>query len=147
VYIATLTSILIADYWFVRKRMWKVPDLYVENGIYWYKGGWNLRAIVALAVGMIPGLPGFFIMVIDTSNTSNAGVKIFQIYYFIGFPLGALTYIVLCQFWPPAGLGEREFMREDEDGNGVSVLEGEVVEPIDDKAVAFTEKKTESDSF
>jgi len=128
--------------------MWKVPDLYVENGIYWYKGGWNLRAIVALAVGMIPGLPGFFMTVINTSDTSNAGVKIFQIYYFVGFPLGALTYIVLCYFWPPAGLGEKEMMQEDEGETGVSVLEGEGIEPIDDKAVAITEKgKTESDSM
>lgn len=128
--------------------MWKDPDLYVENGIYWYKGGWNLRAIVALAVGMIPGLPGFFMTVIDTSNTSNAGVKIFQIYYFVGFPLGALTYIVLCTFWRPAGLGERELMREDEDGNGAAVLEGEGIELVGGKEITVTEKqKTEGDSF
>ena len=86
--------------------------------------------------------------VINTSDTSNAGVKIFQIYYFVGFPLGALTYIVLCYFWPPAGLGEKEMMQEDEGETGVSVLEGEGIEPIDDKAVAITEKgKTESDSM
>lgn len=128
--------------------MWKVPDLYVENGIYWYKGGWNLRAIVALAVGMIPGLPDFFMTVINTSDTSNAGVKIFQIYYFVGFPLGALTYILLCTFWPPTGLGERESMREDEDGTAPAVLEGEGIEPVEGKTVAVTEKqKTESDSF
>lgn len=39
-------------------------------------------------------------------------------------------------------------MREDEDGNRVSVLEGEDIEPVVDKAVAVTEKgMTESDSF
>jgi NCS1 family nucleobase:cation symporter-1 len=59
------------------KWTWKVPDLYFANGMYWYNGGWNLRAIVALALGMIPGIPGFLMAVIDTSDTSNAGVKIF----------------------------------------------------------------------
>jgi nucleobase:cation symporter-1, NCS1 family len=59
------------------KRTWEVPDLYVVNGMYWHNGGWNLRAIVASAPGMDPGILGFFMTVIDTSNTSNAGVKIF----------------------------------------------------------------------
>ena len=36
VHIATSTAILIADYWVIRKWMWKVPDLYAEGGIYWY---------------------------------------------------------------------------------------------------------------
>jgi hypothetical protein len=56
--------------------------------------------------------------------------------------------MVICNFRSPAGLGEREVMREDEDGNKGSVLEGEGIEPVVDKAVAITEKgKTESDSF
>jgi cytosine/uracil/thiamine/allantoin permease len=45
--------------------------------MYWYNGGWNLRAIAVLALGMIPGIPEFLIAVIGTSDTSNAGVRIF----------------------------------------------------------------------
>jgi NCS1 family nucleobase:cation symporter-1 len=130
--------------------MWKVPDLYVEGGIYCYTAGWNLRAIAALAVGMIPGIPGFFMTVIP-GHTASPAVKIFQIYYFIGFPLGALTYIALCYLFLLKGLGEKVLMREDEDGsegNEASVIEGEGVEVVGDKGVAVTEKqKTESDSF
>ncbi|KUJ15047.1 uncharacterized protein LY89DRAFT_566485, partial [Mollisia scopiformis] len=108
-YIATSTGILIADYWIVRKRLWNVPDLYVEDGIYWYTGGWNLRAVVSLFVGMIPGLPGFFMTVIG-SNPDSAAVKIFQVYYCVGFPLGVLTYLAAYHLFPPAGLGVKVLM-------------------------------------
>jgi hypothetical protein len=47
--------------------------------------------------------------------------------------------MVICNFWPLAGFGEREVMKEDEDGNSISVLEGEDIEPVVDKAVAVTE--------
>lgn len=141
-YISTSTGILIADYWIVRKRMWKVPDLYNPEGIYWYTGGWNFRSIIAVVIGVVPGLPGFFYTVIDATN-DNAAVKIFQIDYFVGFPLGFITYIALCHFFPPAGLGFKELMVESEEGE-VDVIQGE---GIDDKGVAVTEKqKGENDS-
>jgi NCS1 family nucleobase:cation symporter-1 len=96
---------------------------------------------------MIPGLPGFFIIVIK-GVTDSAAVKIFQIYYFIGFPLGLITYVALAKIFPPAGLGEKVLMGENQAEQEISVIEGEGIEVNGDKSVAVCEnKKVESDSM
>lgn len=105
-----------------------------------------MNAVAALAVGVLPGLPGFFMTVIN-KDLGNAGVKIFQINYFVGFPLGFLTYIALCHFFPPAGLGIRELMSEDVGEVEPVIIEGEGVERIDEKGIVVNEKGKESDSF
>jgi NCS1 family nucleobase:cation symporter-1 len=45
----------LSDYWILRKGILKLPDLYTENGIYWYYHGWNVRMLIALILGMVPG--------------------------------------------------------------------------------------------
>jgi NCS1 family nucleobase:cation symporter-1 len=51
-------GIAIADYWLVRGKRLDLDDLYTVAGRYDYAGGWNLRAVGALAVGWIPPLVG-----------------------------------------------------------------------------------------
>lgn len=104
-----------------------------------------MNAVGALAVGVLPGLPGFFMTAIN-KDLGTAGVKIFQINYFVGFPLGFLTYIALCHFFPPAGLGVRELMSEDVGEFEPVVIEGEGIEKIDEKGVVVNEKGKESDA-
>lgn len=58
VFSSVCTAILILDYWFIRKRAWKVPDLY-QGGpeyIYWYFHGINLRSWFVYIVTVIPSL-------------------------------------------------------------------------------------------
>jgi NCS1 family nucleobase:cation symporter-1 len=45
IFSSVTSPILTADYWLVRKKAWKVPDLYHENGIYWYFHGFNPRSL------------------------------------------------------------------------------------------------------
>ena len=54
-----IAGILIADYWLIRRARLDVDDLYREGGRYAYAGGWNGRALIAFAVGVLPNLPGF----------------------------------------------------------------------------------------
>jgi NCS1 family nucleobase:cation symporter-1 len=56
VFATATTAILISDYFVIRKRAWKIPDLYHEDGIYWYFKGFNLRAITAWILAVIPSL-------------------------------------------------------------------------------------------
>jgi NCS1 family nucleobase:cation symporter-1 len=56
VFATATTAILTSDYFFVRKRAWKVPDLYHQDGIYWYFSGFNVRAIVAWLLAVTPSL-------------------------------------------------------------------------------------------
>jgi len=59
IFSSVTTPLLTADYWLVRKKAWKVPDVYHEDGIYWYTHGWNLRALAALVFAIIPSTRKF----------------------------------------------------------------------------------------
>ena len=52
-------GILIADYYILRRTQLDLPSLYLRQGVYWYRGGYNPRAIAALIAGILPCLPGF----------------------------------------------------------------------------------------
>ncbi|HSJ08813.1 MAG TPA: NCS1 family nucleobase:cation symporter-1 [Longimicrobiales bacterium] len=54
-----LGGILIADYWVVRRQQLSVPDLFRLEGRYTYTNGYNIRALVALVLSVVPVLPGF----------------------------------------------------------------------------------------
>jgi nucleobase:cation symporter-1, NCS1 family len=58
--LGAIGAVMIADYWIVRGRQLNLADLYNYEGRYAYSGGWNWRAIAAVAIGVIPVLPGFF---------------------------------------------------------------------------------------
>jgi NCS1 family nucleobase:cation symporter-1 len=52
-------GVLIADYIVLRRTRLDLPGLYRKNGPYWYAGGFNPAALVALAVGIALCIPGF----------------------------------------------------------------------------------------
>jgi NCS1 family nucleobase:cation symporter-1 len=109
VYYSSATAVYLCDYWILRKRLLKLPDLYTPGGIYWFYHGWNLRCVAAILLGMAPALPGFFMTCIDTT-ADNAAVKIFQLCWFVGAPLSMLIYLALNKIWPPEGLGIKELL-------------------------------------
>ncbi len=55
-----IAAIMIVDYYLLRRRQLDVPDLYRRGGAYEYAGGFNWRALAALALGVLPCLPGFW---------------------------------------------------------------------------------------
>jgi len=46
--LGSIAGVLIADYWLIRRRNLKLPDLYKNDGVY---SGWNWRAIFATLLG------------------------------------------------------------------------------------------------
>lgn len=54
-----IAGILIADYFLVRRMKLKVEDLFRSEGAYTYVRGWNPVALIALAAGVLPNIPGF----------------------------------------------------------------------------------------
>jgi nucleobase:cation symporter-1, NCS1 family len=56
--LGAVAAVLIADYWLVRRTDLRLADLYRPHGAYWYAGGWNWRAVAALAVGALLAVGG-----------------------------------------------------------------------------------------
>ena len=48
-----LFGVLVADYFFLRRRKYQTDDLYKSNGVYWYRGGVNVWGVVAWLVGVV----------------------------------------------------------------------------------------------
>ena len=59
VLLGAIGGVLICDYYLLRRTKLDLVALYRPAGPYWYEGGWNPRALVALAAGILPNLPGF----------------------------------------------------------------------------------------
>jgi NCS1 family nucleobase:cation symporter-1 len=79
--LASIVGILIADYYFLRKRRVNVRDLYESEGQYKYLNGVNWAGIISWVIGGI-------------------GATIFSNYSFIiGFLLGGASYYLLAKYW------------------------------------------------
>lgn len=92
-----LGGIMVFDYYFIRNRELVVPELYSENGQYWYCCGYNSKAIIALIIGILPNIPGF----LTTTNLvpkevfPELIVGIYHYAWFIGFFVSGFSYLAL----------------------------------------------------
>jgi nucleobase:cation symporter-1, NCS1 family len=77
-----------------------VVDLYKPGGRYWFSNGYNLRALLAVAVGVVPVIPGFL-----NAATTKGGVvadptfldQLYRYGVFVAFGLAAVSYFLLAQ--------------------------------------------------
>ncbi|RRN62890.1 NCS1 family nucleobase:cation symporter-1 [Caulobacter sp. 602-1] len=89
-----IAGILIVDYWIVRKAQLAVDDLYVRDGAYAYRGGWNPAAIIALVLGVLPNLPGFLAAAAPHLFGGVGGfwTGLYTYAWFVGLAIAALIY-------------------------------------------------------
>lgn len=59
VFIAPMTAILVCDYWVIRQRKIKIPDLYKSDGIFWFNFGLNWKAFLVFFVCIAPSIREF----------------------------------------------------------------------------------------
>ncbi len=93
-----LGGILIADYWVLRRQQLSLPDLFKVNGRYTFSNGYNLRAIVALVLSIMPVVPGFV-----RAATTPGGVvaapgffdHLYTYAWFVTFGLSFALYLIL----------------------------------------------------
>ena len=99
--VGPIAGILLADYYLIRSTDLSIGDLYTRSpdGAYYYTGGFNLVAIVALVVGILPVIPGFLQKVgLLGSNVPKAFTVIYSNAWFISFFSGGFVYWVLTRF-------------------------------------------------
>jgi nucleobase:cation symporter-1, NCS1 family len=65
-------GVLIADYIVLRRTRLDLPGLYRKNSPYWYAGGFNPWALVALAIGIGLCIPGFLATIGAVALTGDA---------------------------------------------------------------------------
>jgi NCS1 family nucleobase:cation symporter-1 len=87
-------GILIADYYAIRCTELDLKGLYQSQGPYWYSGGFNPRAIVALAIGIAPCVPGF-LGTIGALTVAPFWTSMYHYAWFISFALAGVCYLGL----------------------------------------------------
>ncbi len=96
-------GVLIADYFVIRHKQLDLPGLYRKDGPYWYTGGFNPRALVALVLGIAPCVPGFLATVSTKWQEAIPAiwVDLYHYAWFISFGVSFIVYVVL--MWPERG--------------------------------------------
>jgi NCS1 family nucleobase:cation symporter-1 len=92
--LGAIGGILICDYYLVRKTKLDLVKLYEPSGPYWYVGGWNPKAMIALAAGILPNLPGF-LGTIKVMTVPEVWLKLYSYAWFVGFGISFAVYAAL----------------------------------------------------
>jgi NCS1 family nucleobase:cation symporter-1 len=90
-------GIMIVDYFVYRKQQLDVKALYDLNGSYRYAAGFNPAALIALLLGILPNVPGFFT---TTGALSQESVwpwlsELYNYAWFVGFLVSGFVYYAL----------------------------------------------------
>jgi nucleobase:cation symporter-1, NCS1 family len=84
--LGSIAGVLIADYWVVRRSRLKLEDLYLTNGAYTYRSGWNPAAVVATLVGCGLAWGGLVVPALK---------PLYDYAWFVGFASAFVVYVAL----------------------------------------------------
>ncbi|HEX4055025.1 MAG TPA: NCS1 family nucleobase:cation symporter-1 [Tepidisphaeraceae bacterium] len=87
-------GILIVDYLILRRGNLALAALYQKQSKYWYRGGFNPRAIIALLLGIAPCVPGF-LGTIQVAHVPPVWMHLYNYAWFISLGISGLTYLIL----------------------------------------------------
>jgi len=79
-------GIMLADYFAVRGRRLHLDELYKTNGAYQYTGGFNMAGMIALIIGVLVAISGYFI---------PALAPLYNLSWFSGFIVSFFLYWIL----------------------------------------------------
>jgi NCS1 family nucleobase:cation symporter-1 len=81
-----VAGVMVADYFLVRRTQLDTYSLYRRGGIYEYRNGFNLVAVIALLIGVAVALMGAFVPRFEW---------LFKMAWFVGFLLSGAIYFVM----------------------------------------------------
>ncbi len=85
-FLGPIAGVLIADYYFIRKKVLVPEDLYRRNGIYEFSRGFNGRAIAALGGGIVVALAGLLVPRLHL---------LYNYAWFVGFGVSFVVHLAL----------------------------------------------------
>lgn len=85
-FLGPIAGVLIADYFLVRKRSLSVRDLYMPDGKYSYRKGYNPSALIALVAGIAVALIGLLVEEVRF---------LYDYAWFVGFAVAFVLYYAL----------------------------------------------------
>lgn len=97
-----IAGILIVDYFILRRQKLIEADLFDVNGSYRYKCGWNIWALVAFILAVLPNVPGFLVTgsFIAEDAVPAFFIEIYSHAWFVGAIAAAVIYGALMALCP-----------------------------------------------
>ena len=88
-------GILIADYFVCRRCKLNLTALYQADGEYRFTNGFSLVALIALAVGALPSVPGFLVNVklLSSESVPPFLAHLYNYAWFVGFGVAFVVYL------------------------------------------------------
>ncbi len=99
--LGSIAGVLIADYWVVRQRELQLEELYLPNGAYRYRSGWNWPAVIATSLGCALAWGGVVLLWLEQHGVpglhalGTALRPLFDYAWFVGFGVAFGTYVLL----------------------------------------------------
>ena len=92
--LGAIAGILLVDYYLLRRTELKVDDLYRRGGEYEYSNGWNMRAIVAFLLGVLPCLPGYLAVsgIVEPAAVPGPLLGLFDFGWFFSLAVAGSCY-------------------------------------------------------
>jgi NCS1 family nucleobase:cation symporter-1 len=85
-FLGPIAGVMIADYYVVRKRVLDPDELFKRGGEYEFSGGFNWRAVAALAAGIFVALIGLVVPALH---------GLYQYAWFVGFGVSFAVYLLI----------------------------------------------------
>lgn len=96
VLLGPVIAVVMVDYHVVRGRQLDVDALFSTSPAapYWYDGGWNRAALLAVALGMAPCLPGLLAAVGVVSSCPGGALfsAVYDCGWFVGVAVASAVY-------------------------------------------------------
>ena len=91
--LGSIAGVLVADYWLLRRKRLRLEALYLTQGQYRYRGGWNWKAVTATLAGCALAWGGLVMPALK---------PLYSYAWFVGFLASGLLYWGLSLVGPPA---------------------------------------------
>jgi nucleobase:cation symporter-1, NCS1 family len=113
-----IAGVLIADYWWVRRTVLRLADLFrTDGGAYRYSVGWNWRALVALVTGIVLAVGGAY-SALDATGAATGPFPadglipvlkpLYDYSWVVGLAAAFLIYVALTMISPMREITEEE---------------------------------------